>query len=189
MSNETPTDHQQWVRAATQEHEASLLRYAFHLTGDSERARDCVQETFLRLVKAERKQVDGHLGPWLFRVCRTRALDMRRKEGRMSELSEVQLATTAAEGRTPAREVEMNESTAVVLKLMMELPEAQQEVIRLRFQSGLSYKEIAEVTERTVSHVGVLIHKALHALREKLTSESDLLGPNRNSPAKKISQR
>ena len=41
-----------------------------------------------------------------------------------------------------------------------ELPDRQQEILRLKFQGGLSYKEIADVMDLTISHVGVLIHNA-----------------------------
>jgi RNA polymerase sigma-70 factor (ECF subfamily) len=49
------------------------------------------------------------------------------------------------------------------------LPANQQEVIRLKFQSGLSYREISRVTGLTVSHVGVLIHTGLKSIRIKLS--------------------
>ena len=48
------------------------------------------------------------------------------------------------------------------------LPPRTQEVLRLRFQEGLSYKEIAGVMQLTVSHVGVLIHNGLKSLRARL---------------------
>jgi RNA polymerase sigma-70 factor (ECF subfamily) len=51
---------------------------------------------------------------------------------------------------------------------MPKLTASQQEVIRLRFQSGLSYKEISGVTGMTVNHVGVVLHNALKTLREEL---------------------
>ena len=50
------------------------------LTGDLERARDVVQETFLRLAVQQPSSVDGHLAEWLYRVCRQRALDVCRKD-------------------------------------------------------------------------------------------------------------
>ena len=37
----------------------------------------------------------------------------------------------------------------------------QQEAVRLKFQGGLSYREIAEVMDTTVSNVGVLLHEAM----------------------------
>ena len=50
----------------------------------------------------------------------------------------------------------------------MTLPANQQEVIRLKFQHGLSYKQIAEVTQLSVSNVGFLIHAGLKTLRQRL---------------------
>ena len=45
------------------------------------------------------------------------------------------------------------------------LPESQREVIRLRFQSDLSYREISAITELSESNVGFLLHKGLKQLR------------------------
>jgi RNA polymerase sigma-70 factor (ECF subfamily) len=45
------------------------------------------------------------------------------------------------------------------------LPERQREVLRLRYHEGLSYQEISDITGCSVSHVGVILHSALQALR------------------------
>lgn len=45
------------------------------------------------------------------------------------------------------------------------LPSREQEVLVLRLQQGLSYKQIAEVMDLSVSHVGVLIHQAVTRLK------------------------
>lgn len=58
--------------------------------------------------------------------------------------------------------------TPVVIALLGTLNETQQEALRLKFQGGLSYKEIAAVMDITSNHVGVLIHNAIKALRERL---------------------
>ena len=50
---------------------------------------------------------------------------------------------------------------------MRMLPENQQEVVRLKFQNGMSYREIATVTELSVSNVGFLLHAAIQALRAR----------------------
>lgn len=51
-----------WIAAAVEKYEAPLSRYAERLLGDAERARDVVQDTFLRLCRQDRDRVDGHLG-------------------------------------------------------------------------------------------------------------------------------
>lgn len=51
------------------------------------------------------------------------------------------------------------------------LPRLEQEVVQLRLGQDLSYKQIAEIMDLSVSHVGVLIHQALTRLREMMSSE------------------
>jgi RNA polymerase sigma-70 factor (ECF subfamily) len=55
-----------------------------------------------------------------------------------------------------------------VLGVLATLPENQQEVIRLKFQDGLSYREISGVTGLTVSNVGFLIHTGVKMVRQRL---------------------
>ena len=76
----------EWLRSAIEHFQGSLTRYAASLTGDADSARDVVQDTFLRLCEQKPKQLNGCLAEWLFTVCRHRALDVRRKEGRMTAL-------------------------------------------------------------------------------------------------------
>ena len=63
---------------------------------------------------------------------------------------------------------EQEDTTARVLEFVEKLTENQREVVRLKFQHGLSYKEIAAVTELSVSNVGYLIHTAIKKLRAEL---------------------
>lgn len=75
----------------------------------------------------------------------------------------------------PQLVTETSDSASTVLGQVALLPPAQQEVLRLKFQGGLSYAEIAEVTERSVNAVGVLLHDAIRTLRERVRSHTDLL--------------
>ncbi len=157
-----------WIKAALREHEGPLVRYATQITGDLDRARDVVQDTFLKLCAEDPARLDGHLAQWLFTVCRNRALDIQRKEQRMKPLDDIELATRPGREASPAAQAERNESTSHVLQFLKHLPPNQQEVMRLKFQTGLSYKEIAGVTKLSVSNVGFLIHSALKTLRQQM---------------------
>ena len=86
----------------------------------------------------------------------------------MSTLTdEVQSRTSSAEA-APDLHCERTDSAGQILRLLSLLPESQQTVIRLRFQNGLSYREISTTTGLTVNHVGVLLHTGLKTLRERL---------------------
>ena len=87
-SRSTDIDDQgRWISSAVQEYEGALVRYATQITGDLDRGRDVVQDTFLRLCKQDPQELDGRLAQWLFAVCRNRALDIRRKEDRMKSMT------------------------------------------------------------------------------------------------------
>ena len=138
--------------------------------GELERARDVVQETFLRLCKQRREDVEEHLTEWLFTVCRNLALDVRRKERPMTTLSDEEVQRTASGGPPPSEELERRDTVSHVLHTLGSLPEKQAEVLRLKFQHGLSYKEISRITEDSMGNVGWLIHVGLKSLRAKLGS-------------------
>jgi RNA polymerase sigma-70 factor (ECF subfamily) len=149
-------------------HEGALLRYAARFTGDLELARDVVQDTFLRLCAADPAAVDAHLAPWLYRVCRNRALDVMKKERRMQPLAEGQADRAPSPAPDPGAAAAHEETGARVRDAVAGLPDQQQEVFRLKFQDQLSYKEISEVTGFPVNHVRYLIHLSLKHLRTQL---------------------
>ncbi len=147
-------------------HHAPLLRYAARLTGDADRAQDIVQDTFVKLMAQPSGAVDGHLAEWLFTVCRHRAVDVLRKEGRMKSLDTLPAdALPVAAEPAPAVTLERAETHAALLRLLGGLPPNQQEVVRLKFQNGFSYEEISRITALSVSNVGFLLHTALRRLR------------------------
>ena len=68
----------------------------------------------------------------------------------------------------PAGPAEREDDYASVLAVLEDLPDNQQEVVRLKFQHGMSYKQISQVTGLSVTNVGFLLHVALKALRRRL---------------------
>lgn len=155
------------------EQHAPLVRYATRLLGgDDARAQDVVQDTFVRLMAQPPAAVDGHAVEWLFTVCRHRALDVLRKEGRMKRFDpgEEDRIATSTEAR-PGRALEAAEMHTTLLHMIEHLPHNQQEVVRLKFQNGFSYKEIARITELSVTNVGFLIHTAVARLRREFAAQ------------------
>lgn len=153
------------------EQRAPLLRYATRLLGDYEQARDVVQDTFVRLMAQRAEALNGHAVEWLFTVCRHRALDVLRKEGRMRRFEEGQIERVTAIEPRPGRTLEEAETHDAVLRLIDRLPRNQQEVIRLKFQNGFSYQEIARITELSIGNVGFLIHTAVVRLRAEFAAQ------------------
>ena len=151
------------IRSAVARYEGPLTGYAARILGDAEKARDVVQEAFLRLCAQDVSKLEGHLGEWLFTVCRNLALDQRRREKRMGPLQ-----VQDVEAGTRAPDPSAAEEGRMALAALGRLGEGQREVLRLKFQNGLSYREIARVTGQSVSNVGFLMHEGLKALRREL---------------------
>lgn len=160
-----------WIQDALGRYEGPLLLYARRFTGDAERSRDVVQQTFLKLWVAGRGEVEGHLAEWLYTVCRNTALDVRRKEQGMERARLVDGTHPAADAG-PVASLEGKEEGEQVRTALALLPARQQEVLRLKFQGGLSYQEISRVTGESIGNVGWLIHVGLKALRARLEGQS-----------------
>jgi RNA polymerase sigma-70 factor (ECF subfamily) len=153
------------------EQQAPLTRYVTKLLADPDRARDVVQDAFVKLMAQAPAAVAGHVAEWLFTVCRHRALDVLRKEGRMIRFAEGEAERVSADVPRPGRALEAAETQAALLRLIGRLPPNQQEVIRLKFQNGFSYKEISRITALSVGNVGFLIHTAVARLRTEFAAQ------------------
>jgi RNA polymerase sigma-70 factor (ECF subfamily) len=156
------------IRSAIDQYQGRLIAFAARITGDLDSGRDVVQDTFLRLCLEDLDKIADHLPAWLFRVCRNRALDVRRKQGRLQPLDETHNPRADEAGDDPHRLLEMSDNARRALAALADLPPAQQEVLRLRFQEELSYKEISAITHHSVSNVGFLIHTGIRQVRQRL---------------------
>ncbi|HUF62346.1 MAG TPA: sigma-70 family RNA polymerase sigma factor [Verrucomicrobiales bacterium] len=165
-----PVSSADLVEQALLQFEKPLVGYAMTIVHNLETARDVVQDTFLRLHEQNPATVRESLKAWLFTVCRNRALDVLRKQKREAAVEPDFLQSVPDDCADPAEAAERQETHARVLELLDRLSPNQREVIRLRFQNGLSYREISEVTSLSVSNVGFLMHTGLKRLRTFLSS-------------------
>ena len=174
-----PPDASQLV-AVLDRYERPLVRYALSILHDVEAARDVVQETFVQYAEGRapaasspEENVRGsnngntplgrHAEAWLFTVTRNRAIDHQRKQSRIIPMHPIDDRSSDEPG--PAAVLERREIAGSLLRLLDELSANQREVIRLKFQNDLSYKEIAEITQLSVTNVGFLLHTGLKKLR------------------------
>jgi RNA polymerase sigma factor (sigma-70 family) len=152
--------------------ESPLLAYALRLLGNAGAAEDVVQEAFMKL----HAQTDPVLQPkaWLYRTVHNLALNHRRKFDRIVPM----VSGTDVEGGgadelsdprpLPDEEISRWEGIGLVRLSLETLDEESRNVVRLRFEEGLSYKEIGEKAGLTVGNVGYLLHHALKKLAGEL---------------------
>jgi RNA polymerase sigma-70 factor (ECF subfamily) len=161
------TEAEQKLEEILQRFEIPLLQYAVRITGDRERARDVVQETFVKFQRNGAINREDEPATWLFTVCRNAALNVCRKERRIMYLDEELIEARASEQPMPFDQLEQKEATGFLLRIVATLPARQQEVIQLKFQDDLSYQQIAEIMQTNANNVGVLLHTALKTLRQR----------------------
>ncbi|MEP2776443.1 MAG: sigma-70 family RNA polymerase sigma factor [Luteolibacter sp.] len=167
-----PKDFEAFIEQAVTEHESALIGYARTFVYDRDRARDVVQDTFIRLCKQDVEKVRDHLKSWLFTVCRNRCMDVLRKDKRLQPLDDVQWKKVAGTEVAPDQAAEQEDKLEGLMRLMDKLPKNQREVILLKFHQGLSYREIEEVTGLGQGNIGFLIHTGLKRLRELMPTET-----------------
>ena len=160
-----------FVEQALAVHEAALMAYATTILNDLDRARDVVQETFIRLCAQDPGKLETGLKSWLFTVCRNRALDVLRKDKRSQPLGDLRWKKFAGTGLQPDEQADRQERLLQITGVLDRLSANQREVITLKFQQDLSYREIHEITGLSMGNIGFLIHAGLKRLREILPSD------------------
>ena len=172
MRTDQNKSKQEWILKTLDCYEGRLIQYASRIVGNTELAQDVVQDTFLQLWKENRAKIESYLEQWLYTVCRNRAFDLKKKEKRMFSLQpDIDFADDG--GNSPTADIERHEEEVGILGVINSLPANQKEVICLKFQDGLSYKEISKVTGLSVSNVGFLMHKGVKSMRALLKKQDN----------------
>lgn len=153
-----------------EQYQGALLRYATRVLNNEEAAQDVVQEAFIRLygnwgsVMQRGVKVKG----WLFRTTHNAAVDYIRRESRRKLLHERQHEQADVFEADPEMEKQRDERQVIVMQHLNSLKPKEREVLVLRLQEGMSYKEIAGVLKRSEGYVGTLIHTATQKLTKSL---------------------
>ncbi len=173
MSALSPEPSEKWLLGALERYEKPLLKYALGICGDRELSRDTVQDTFLKLAAEAPNERPQNLPAWLFSVCRNRLIDVRRKQFRLVPLENSHLERDLDGVPPPSARLEATEQAASLLRMVDSLPERERELVRLKFQAGLSYREISQITGITEGHVGYLLHHAVKSMRDQWQREGN----------------
>ena len=158
-------DARQWVLSVLREYEGPLVRYALRLTGDEPTARDAVQHAFLRLCDQSPEGLRDRVGPWLFAVCRNKAVDLIRQRRRTVPLESIPPNFPGPDA-DPADVAEQEELSRRLGEMVADLPPARREALDL-WSAGFTYRQIAQIAGYSEVNVRVLVHRSLKQLRER----------------------
>jgi RNA polymerase sigma factor (sigma-70 family) len=158
--------------------ESPLLSYALRLLHARAAAEDIVQEAFMRLHGQFKEVRDPRR--WLYRTVHNLALNQRRKDDKIVPLDPVAgtksreenavsvIPDTADPELLPDEQIIRWEGIGLVRLSLGALDERSREVLKLKFEENLSYREISAKTGLSVSNVGYLLHQALKIIAAEL---------------------
>ncbi|EDY19650.1 RNA polymerase, sigma-24 subunit, ECF subfamily [Chthoniobacter flavus Ellin428] len=174
-SDESPVPPPAWqtIEEVFAALESPLLLYARRLLGSIEVSEDIVQEAFMKLHAQFHSVLNPQ--PWLYRTVHNLAVDHQRRASKIvlvgpasTEDESCPIQEASDSQPLPDEQIARWEGIGLVRLVLETLDERSRELIRLRFNEDLSYKEIAERTGLTVGHVGYLLHHALKAMAVEL---------------------
>ncbi|HLP78634.1 MAG TPA: RNA polymerase sigma factor [Candidatus Paceibacterota bacterium] len=151
--------------------ESPLLSYALRLVGDLSQAEDVVQEAFMKL----HGQFDEVREPrrWLYRTAHNLSLNHLRDAGKIVPLvsqagdDPVEIETSDPEP-LPDEQIVRLEGIGLVRLSLKTLDDRSRDLIQLKFNENLSYKEISVRTGLSIGNVGYILHHALKTIGEEL---------------------
>jgi RNA polymerase sigma-70 factor (ECF subfamily) len=143
-----------------------IYRILLRLARDPERAFDLAQETYLKAF-SKITQFDGRssLATWLYRIAVNEALYAARRATVADSAAQVLGSTepTGSEDDSLTTRLDVTEALA-------QLPEADRAILALRYQEGLDYAAIAEITGLADGTIASRLNRARNRLREFLKS-------------------
>jgi len=152
-----------------------MLRYLERMVRDAGTAEDLLQETFLRVFRAqERYQPEARFSTWLYTIATNLALNelrrpRRRAPHRSADEGESDEVHLVLEGNEPRADdvIHARRASAELERELAALPERQRAALMLSAVEGLSYAEVAVSLETTEKSVKALVHRARAALAAK----------------------
>jgi len=152
--------------------------YVYHrrCSRDDDAAQDLTAETFAQawLVRSRfRDEAAGSAAPWLYGIARNVLLMSVRRRS-LERASRERLGLLGEPAAVAQHSHEPDETWLEELDAALgELPESQREAIRLRFESDLAYEDVAAALATTPQAARVRVHRALRALRTRLTETTE----------------
>lgn len=166
-------------------HEKELFTFIFYKLMDHELANDIFQDTFVKIIltlKEGRYNEEGKFILWAKRIAYNLIIDyfrLKSKNVKVSETSfdneEFSIFDLISDPSDNIEDKLVNDQILNDLaKIITQLPKNQQEVIKLRFFDGLSFKEIADHTDSSINTTLGRVRYALMNLR-KLIEQNNLI--------------
>jgi len=162
-----------------EQYQQRVVNTCYGFVHNTEDAEDIAQDVFIEVFRSVHKfRADSKISTWLYRIAVNRSLnfirDNRKRKWFQSFEDTVKAQNSGiqklegSESENPGLELENRQRANMLHEAINSLPENQKTAFSLNKYEDLSYQEIAEVMEMSLSSVESLIHRAKKNLQKKL---------------------
>ncbi len=167
-------------------HKKDLFTFIYYKLMDEDLANDIFQDTFIKVIvklKEGRYKEENKFILWAKRIAHNLIIDHFRLQSKNIKISETSFENEEFSIFDIIKEPDGNIEDLLIenqinndlLKMLVLLPENQQEVIKLRYFDGLSFKEIADHTETSINTTLGRVRYALINLRKIMEEHKIIL--------------
>jgi RNA polymerase sigma-70 factor (ECF subfamily) len=168
FSNKDDVNNQRAFEVLYQRHKGPLFRFIKKSINHEQDAKEVFQELWFKIIN-NKQQFDQQqkFTTWAYTIARRLLIDQFRKTGRMAELTRIEMNpdSHAVEPslKQPENEFEAKQMAKELNHVITLLPPNQRQTFIMKHESGLSIKEIAEITaqpaEQTKSQYRYAVQK------------------------------
>ena len=186
LISEYRNGNEQTLPVLIKRHQKDLFSFIFYKLMDEDFANDIFQDTFMKIIvtlKEGRYNEEGKFILWAKRIAYNLIIDHFRLKSKHVKVSETTYENDEFSIFDLISEKEENIEERLIsqqiqqdlMKMLVFLPENQQEVISLRFFDGLSFKEIADQTHTSINTTLGRVRYALINLRKIMDEHKIIL--------------
>jgi RNA polymerase sigma-70 factor (ECF subfamily) len=148
---------------------AGVVNVVYRMCGDNNLAEEAAQEAFLRAWQhLSNYRPEYTFRPWVYRIAINAALDVLRRDRRLTGLDDLAVESLVEEVDDPEGTVEDRERAMRVRRAILVLPHGSRAVLVLREYGAMSYAEIASALSIPLGTVMSRLNSARSQLRQAL---------------------
>jgi RNA polymerase sigma-70 factor (ECF subfamily) len=160
----------------------SVYSWLLRMTGDAAEAEDIYQDVWLKVIRSASDYRPGNFRAWLWQIVRNKTTDCMRKkspslvldapvcadgEGEQTVIDQL----SDDEAADALMQIEEYERRRMACDAIDALPSAQREVVLMRINGELSFKEIADMLAAPIGTVLARMHNAVENLKKALAEK------------------
>jgi len=147
-----------------------IYKYIYYRTGNHHDAEDLASAVFHRAMAHIENYTERGVPfqAWLYRIAHNLVANWHRDRGRRKIIPLEEFVNSGLHFDAPDAATEDKEERQQLLEAIARLPDERQQLLYLKFVSGLSNADVGEILDRTEGAIKSLYHRTLIALRDDI---------------------